>query len=218
MYFYADWNFWLSVITAGIAILAIFQTRWQIKLSNKQQLYEKRVASYEKIDSILQLWDKAKDLFASVENSPIRTIEYKFSYMTNNSYLENVYSAIKKPMESPYHEEFLKKMEEIRQGALSFSLLFSGMEAGYAESFLYKYQELLIELYRYKKILLDIEEELGRSGEYDSKFRKEIEESYDESKWRNQILLRTNDLNKVYDQIRTFDAEKKLKKQISLIC
>ena len=97
MDFYKDWNFWLAIFTAGTALLAIFQTQRQIKLSNKQQLYDKRVEIYEKADSILGLWSKAKDLFESNETSPIRTIDYRFLQMTNSSYLEKCYVAVKNP-------------------------------------------------------------------------------------------------------------------------
>ena len=219
MEFYKDWNFWLAIFTAGTALLAIFQTQRQIKLSNKQQLYDKRVEIYEKADSILGLWSKAKDLFESNETSPIRTIDYRFLQMTNSSYLEKCYLAVKNPKESPYHIELLKKLEEIRGLGLHFSLLFSGMEAQYVEEFLYCYQDLLMEMYRYKIVLMDVDKEIDNTVPMlrCMGFREKIGENYDEPGYRFDVVSKSNKLKNIYDRLKSYDSEAKLKRQITLL-
>lgn len=219
MDFYKDWNFWLAIFTAGTALLAIFQTQRQIKLSNKQQLYDKRVEIYEKADSILGLWSKAKDLFESNETSPILTIDYRFLHMTNSSYLEKCYLAIKNPLESPQHEIFLRKLEEIRSLGLNFSLLFSGAEAQYVEKFLYCYRDLLMEMYRYKKVIIDVEKKIDDTPSIlrTPGFREEIIASSHELEIRSRVVSKADELKNIYNQLKVYNAEAKLKRQISLL-
>ena len=44
--FIQDPSAWLSIISVVIAIMALFQTQRQIKLSNKQQLFDRRLTDY----------------------------------------------------------------------------------------------------------------------------------------------------------------------------
>ena len=41
-----DWNFWCSIITAIAAIVALILSVKQSRLSNKQQLFERRLKAY----------------------------------------------------------------------------------------------------------------------------------------------------------------------------
>lgn len=51
-----DWSFWFSIITAVVAIIALVQTRQQIKLSNKQHLFYKVVLAPLQQDNILYVY------------------------------------------------------------------------------------------------------------------------------------------------------------------
>ena len=88
--FVQDPSAWLSIISAAIAIVALFQTQSQIKLSNKQHLFDRRLTDYliakDIVDSYIKgfIWsqrDKKKfdakeilfylltpEFFASVKN------------------------------------------------------------------------------------------------------------------------------------------------------
>ena len=55
-----DWNFWLSVITAIAAIVALFLSVRQIQLSNKQQLFERRLNAYIITNGLIELYKKNK--------------------------------------------------------------------------------------------------------------------------------------------------------------
>ena len=53
-------DFWLSVITALTAVIALFQSQKQVKISNKQELFERRVEKYLIIDELLSLFKNSK--------------------------------------------------------------------------------------------------------------------------------------------------------------
>ena len=49
-------NSWFSIITALTAIIALFQTWKQIKVSNKQNLFEKRINVLIKVTGLMNLY------------------------------------------------------------------------------------------------------------------------------------------------------------------
>ena len=50
-----DWNFWCTVMTSVAAVIAIGVSVHQIRLSNKQQLFERRLKAYMMANSIISL-------------------------------------------------------------------------------------------------------------------------------------------------------------------
>lgn len=83
-----DWNFWLSIVTVVAAVIALMQTKQQIKLSNKQHLFDKRVEQYLIAKGLIQLYENNDTILVFKENEPILSIDFIFMQMTNNTYME----------------------------------------------------------------------------------------------------------------------------------
>lgn len=148
---FSDWNFWLSVVTATIAIAALIQSQQQIRLSNKQLLFDKRVENYIIALGLMQLY-KSNCFYIEQKgkDEPYYAIDYMFALMTNNSYLEQITPAIKNPLEPPCHKEFLIKLEDIKDVSTKLKFLFSGTASVMLGDFVFCYQELLYAMYQYE--------------------------------------------------------------------
>ena len=106
-----DWNFWLSSVTAFVAIVALIQTRKQIKLSNKQHLFDKRIENYLIATGLIQLYKNNCMHFNNEKDEPIFAIDLEFMWLTNNTYLEEITSAIKNPLKETDQKKLLIKLE-----------------------------------------------------------------------------------------------------------
>ena len=71
-----------SIMTAIIAIIALWQTHKQIKLSNKQYLFESRVKKYTLANGLIQLYEDNKSLLIPAVSLPIVSIAF---YKNSNS-------------------------------------------------------------------------------------------------------------------------------------
>ena len=90
-----DWNFWCSVITALTATLALVLSVRQIRLSNKQQLFDRRLKVYMLANSLISLCkDNYIWLSPKREQIPQFVNDYIFIWLTNNTYMENQVDAI----------------------------------------------------------------------------------------------------------------------------
>lgn len=94
-----DWNFWFSVITAIVAVIALIQTKQQIKLSNKQHLFDKRVEHYLIAKGLMQLHETNQILLINKKDEPLLAMDFIFAQMTNNTYLEKITDVIAHPLE-----------------------------------------------------------------------------------------------------------------------
>lgn len=74
MNFLADWHFWLALATAVTAIVAIFMTRSQIKMRNKQHLFDQRMENYVVLRQLYDWYKESEKKFAKYDfsfNSPL---------------------------------------------------------------------------------------------------------------------------------------------------
>ena len=93
-----DWNFWCTVMTSVAAVVAIGVSVHQIRLSNKQQLFERRLKAYMMANSIISLC-KENYVFLSEKRKaePQFANDLVFVWLTNNTYMEGQAEAIEHP-------------------------------------------------------------------------------------------------------------------------
>ena len=185
-----DWNFWCSVITALTATLALVLSVRQISISNKHQLFDRRMEAYMLTNGLIALCkDNYMWLSPKREQMPQFANDYVFIWLTNNTYMEKQADAIEHPLEQPFHKEFLQKREEIRITAAEIDLIFKG-EAALA---------------------------MQKENEKHPMTIEEAEKLFSEEKYRENLYNALDNLKKAYDAVAEEKVEKQIKKQLKLV-
>ncbi len=208
-----DWNFWIAVITALVAVVAIFQTQRQIKMCNKQSLFDRRINNYTIIKELIRTYKGNQGLFTSERSDePILAIGLEFAWLTNNSHLYQMFDAIENPLHQPEHEKFLKKCGDLKETAETSKLIFSGKSAETISNFILHYEELLFKMYQYQ-ILLNRMQEFSQQSGLDL---EQLAENIHEKSHREKMLTAYENLKKSYDEVENSNVIEKIRKQIRL--
>lgn len=154
----------LATITSSVlAVVAIFQTKKQIELSNKQNLFKDRVRGYLILKGLINLYNENRKQIEEEKKEEIYfNCEFLFYEMINNSYLEPMGEVMKSPLHNPEQKEFLKLLEDLRNNSEKMEFIFEGEVAIKIKEFMLAYAELLMELYKYR-ILIDKMSEYAKS-------------------------------------------------------
>lgn len=209
-----DWNFWCTVMTSFAAFIALYLSVRQIQLSNKQQLFDRRLKAYMLANSIISLCkENYMWLSEKREAEPQLTNDFFFMCLTNNTYMESQAKAIQHPLEQPFHNEFLKKREEIRSMAMEFELIFKGNIALLYSNFLRDYEKTLVVMYQYQIIIKRIKEENSKH----SRPLEELSQLFSEKEYRDSLYDALDKLRESYDAVTQEKVEKKLRKQLALV-
>ena len=116
----------LSVITVTATFIALGQTRQQMRLSNKQALFEKRLNTYMFVKGLMELCNSNKTHFREYREDVCLTNKLIFGFLTNNSYLKELGDVINNSSDDNYRVKLLKKLEEIKSTATRIELIFRG--------------------------------------------------------------------------------------------
>lgn len=209
-----DWNFWCSILTALSAVLALVLSIHQIRLSNKQHLFDRRLKAYMLANGLISLCkDNYIWLSAKRENTLQFVNAYVFIWLTNNAYMESQADAIEHPLEQPFHTEFLRKREELRNAAMEIELIFKGEVALKYSDFLRTYEATLAVMYQYQIII----DKMRKENEKHPMNIEELEKMFSEKKYRDNLYDTLEKLRKVYDAVAQDQVEKQMKKQLKLI-
>lgn len=205
-----------AIITALIAIVALLQTHKQIKISNKQYLFDKRLSKYLLAKGLLELYKDNKSLLDYTDDSDDEAIivDYQFINLTNNNYLKNVTCIINEPKNNEFKNNFLVKIEELKQLSNEVRFLFPNKSGLLLSNFIMKYQDILMELYKYQ-IVLDLMKNRKIPKKNEPTY-SELQNEYGELKHRHRLYDAIDDLKKSYHEVVSKKVINKIEKSIKL--
>lgn len=205
-----------AIITALIAIIALLQTHKQIKISNKQYLFDKRLSKYLLAKGLLELY-KDNESFLDYTDDPddeAIIVDYQFTNLTNNNYLKDVTCIINEPKNNEFKNNFLVKIEELKKLSTEVRFLFQNKNGLLLSNFIMKYQNVLMELYKYQIVL-----DLMKNDEIPRKNKptyNELQKEYGELKHRHRLYDAIDDLKKSYHEVVSKKVINKIEKSIKL--
>lgn len=205
-----------AIITALIAIIALLQTHKQIKISNKQYLFDKRLSKYLLAKGLLELYKDNESLLDYTDDPDDEAIivDYQFINLTNNNYLKDVICIINEPKNNEFKNNFLVKIEELKQLSNEVRFLFPNKSGLLLSNFIMKYQDTLMELYKYQIVL-----DLMKNDEIPIKNKptyNELQNEYGELKHRHRLYDAIDDLKKSYHEVISKKVTNKIEKSIKL--
>ena len=208
-----DTSLLFSIITAIISITALIQSSIQIRLNNKQHLFDRRINNYLITKGLVNLYDSTKQLLNEKKDDSLLNVDVAFCLLTNNVYLESISEIIKNPKNDDIKRKFLTKMEDLEKIASESELIFSRKYGNRVSGFVHNYKEALIKMYEYQILLTNIEAIHKRnSNKVIDKLRKES----NEYSYRYKLLNQYNNLSDSYMMLKKYNIIDKLKKEIKL--
>ena len=208
-------NSWFSIITALTAIIALFQTWKQIKVSNKQNLFEKRINVLIKVTGLMKLYEENRNLMIDdneKDDSAVLMVDFNFENLTNNTYLEDIAICIHKSLEQPYQKQLLTRLEELRNISTSIMYLFPDKQAKALSDFVFNYQNTLFTIYQYQILSNNIRND-------SIKFKTDVHDmakKLNEPKQREKLLVSYNRLEESYKKIINEDIIEEIRIKIKL--
>lgn len=206
-------NIVVSLISIVIALFALYQTKQQITLSNKQQLFDRRLSCYTKFITIYTLFNGSK-VIINTKDAFVYLDEFEYSFLINCSDLEEMIQAISKPLQQNEQKAFLKKIEELKNLALEISMVFDGESGEVLSNFVSSYTDLLTKLYRQRIVVIKLRDKKQENGMpiYLEDFIKQSKENLKDIKMQETL----NELNRLDKEIVDKNLLEKTKNSLRL--
>ena len=197
----------LSVVALICSMIALFQTVWQVKNSNKQSLFDRRLNLFLEFNSLYQIYKENKAFLNAAVNGNEDMIEWQYSFLLNCSYLEECCVAFRKPLEDPGHKIFLRKREELRGKSLQAELIFDKAYSLVISEFIKFYEQLLFKIYQF---IIAVE----KRNDITMEEHKEMSKKYCVQLELEKVLVK---LDSLYCEISENNIIEKIKQDINII-
>lgn len=199
---------WTSAIAA---IVALGISCWQIMASNRQALFERRLRLWTEVLQLVQMQDSAQGALKD-DGEPIFAVDLIFGLYTNSVSMYKFPDALSSD-NSKARIEFLSALEDLRVDSQQALFVFKGDSAEVISKYIYSYQTLLSELYRYG-ILVEKMKECQDRLHYEDVAT--ASKAVGEEKYRRALLDADAKLNKARVSLEKLTASKTIQKQIKL--
>lgn len=202
-----------SVITSIAAIIALIQTNRQMNLSNKQQLFDRRLKVCMTVHGLLELYKQNRHIFEMDKKDEVQlAIDLEYKWLTNNTFMAEVCEVIDDPLEINCRRKLMKKCEELQTLAMEAQFVFQSEDIKLYSDFLIYYKETLIQMCRYQIVFLKMRGENEKKPmqmEYWAKI-------FGEEKYRKELCNIMTKLKNTYMEIVDNQVEEKIKQEIKL--
>lgn len=140
-------------ISAIVAIIALFISCYQARLSNKQSLFNRRLNIWITVDKLMSVYAKnAKNL--EHDDEPQMDIDLPFALLTNTTYLQSISASINKVLDADLQLKLHLKLDEMRSLAMESRFCFKGKSGEAIAEFIEAYQSLLFSMYQYQILFI----------------------------------------------------------------
>lgn len=198
--FFAKPESWLAIVTAGTAVVAIWQTRRQTRLSNKHQLFDRRLEKYSLIKELVLTFSRVRGTINKRVNLEVNNRFILRSLMENDA-LRDVLWVVEKPTSesalNTIHEKFrwLGKLSEELQ------FLFKDDDIQIIIKFIDSYKNLLLWLQRYNSHSV-LTEGTDFGKDYKEKAKTKVIEISSEMEHQLQTINNKHILDNLAKQIK----------------
>lgn len=138
----------LTVAAVGISVVALIQTKKQIKLSNKHQLFDRRLEKYCIFDSLLTSFSEAV-LVCESESELENNSTYILEHLLDNAYLEDALWVSEKTLDDKGAKQLRKKQRWLWMISEETLIIFENDESKIMSDFIKLYGLLTFNLYEY---------------------------------------------------------------------
>ncbi len=153
-----DWEVPCSVLSAIAAVVALVISVVQIRMSNRQQLFARRLSVWTKARGLMELCKDNRRFLEEKADGPDFSNDLLFQWLTNNSFLCDVGSAMGHTLEQEWQRPFLAKLEELKGLSFEAEMVFRGAPAAALSEFISSYGSLLMSMYQYQITLRYLQE------------------------------------------------------------
>lgn len=130
-------------ISAIVAIIALFISCYQARLSNKQSLFNRRLNIWITVDKLMSVYVK-NAMNLEHDDEPQMAIDLLFVWLTNTTYLQSISASINHVLDTDHQLKLHLKLDEMRSLAMEARFCFKGKSGDAIAEFIEAYQSLFV--------------------------------------------------------------------------